>query len=99
MRPRRDDKNLKSSELEPEQDYEGGARKYPLAPDAESQDIDQRAAENKRRVPYGLTEALDESPQETARSDNVDLHLAPAEPDQPAADDLPSRPGAGAPEK
>jgi hypothetical protein len=81
----RDDKNPKIGTTEPEPDYEGGARKYPPAAADGSEEFDQRAADNKRRVPYGLTETLDETQERTARSENVDLHLAPGEISVPAA--------------
>jgi hypothetical protein len=75
----RDDNDLKTTTTEPQPNYEGGARKYPPAADDGSDEFDQRAADNKRRLPYGLTEPLDETQQRTARSDNVDPHPAPAE--------------------
>ena len=85
MPPDRDDNNRKTSTTEPEPDYEGGARKYPPAPPDGSDEFDQRAAGNKRRVPYGLTEPLDETQQRTGRSENVDLHPTPGGGSEPAA--------------
>ena len=53
-----------------------GARKYPLSPDSRTSgdgtEIDQDAAKNKPKKPYGLTRPLDESPEHTSQSDNVD---------------------------
>jgi hypothetical protein len=92
MTPRYDDKDLTGGASEPAPDYEGGARKYPWAPDTDPQEFDQQAAENKRPVPYGLTEPLDETPQD------VDLHLAPGKPERPAPDNVPRRPAAGLPD-
>jgi hypothetical protein len=91
MPPDRDEKHLATSTTEPAPDYEGGARKYPPAPDDRADEFDQRAANNKRRVPYGLTEPLDETPEATARSENVDLHLAPREAGRPVPDESPHR--------
>ena len=84
MRADRDDKHLATSTTEPEPNYEGGARKYPPAADDGSEAFDQRAASNKRRVPYGLTEPLGETPEATARSENVDPNLTPGEQSLPA---------------
>src|SRR5262245_27464894 len=67
MPPDRNHQKLKTSTTEPEPDYEGGARKYPRARHDGSDEFDQRAADNKRRLPYGLTEPLDETPEATAR--------------------------------
>jgi hypothetical protein len=91
MPPDRDDNNRKTSTTEPEPDYEGGARKYPPAPPDGSDAFDQRAADNRRRVPYGLTEPLDETQERTSRSENVDLHLASGKASEPAAGKMPRR--------
>lgn len=91
MPPDRDDNHPKTSTTEPQPDYEGGARKYPPAAEDGSEQFDQRAADNKRRVPYGLTEPLDETPEATARAENVDLHLRPEDGSEPAAGRMPRR--------
>lgn len=58
-------------------DYETGARKYPLRPQAEDGEFDQKAAENKPRLPFGLAEPAGEPVEATNRSEGVQP-VAPA---------------------
>ena len=71
MRP---DRVARPNECEIEiANHETGARKLAfLQKDSRGEDFDQKAAENKRQSPYGLTEPIDETPGETRKSDGVD---------------------------
>jgi hypothetical protein len=51
--------------------YETGARKYPAAPPDQAEKFDQKAAENKPRLPFGLAEPADEPAEATNRSGGV----------------------------
>ena len=70
MRP---DRAARPNECEVEiANYESGARKLTFL-DSRDEEFDQKAAQNKRPSPYGLTEPISETPTETRKSDGVDL--------------------------
>ena len=70
MRP---DRAARPNECEVEiANYESGARKLAFL-DSRDEEFDQKAAQNKRPSPYGLTEPISETPTETRKSDGVDL--------------------------
>ena len=71
MRP---DRAARPNECEVEiANYESGARKLTfLLKDSRDEEFDQKAAQNKRPSPYGLTEPISETPGETRKSDGVD---------------------------
>jgi hypothetical protein len=54
---------------------ETGARKYPPTPVRKKTDTD--AALPRKPEPYGLTEAVDETPEKTRKSDGVDTPRSP----------------------
>jgi hypothetical protein len=58
--------------------YETGARKYPMSRQDGPQEFDQKAAENKPRLPFGLAEPVDEPVEATNRSDGVQPPTRPA---------------------
>jgi hypothetical protein len=57
---------------------ETGARKYPRTGGSDT-GIDQKAAENRRPEPYGLTQPVGETSEDTAQSDNLDQSHADRE--------------------